>query len=249
MKLFIVSDLHIEDEHDPVYRALVTLLRSRAAAEDRVVLAGDLFDLFVGNKAIFRRRYSEFFDAVREAGARGVRVDYIEGNHDFLIRKAFSGMPNVTLYPREIRFEAGGKRFFIAHGDLVDRKDYGYRFLRGFFRSPVMKLFVASMPGEVIDWIGRRSSERSRMSGPRLPSELPTDRMERLRKTYRSYAAERLNEGYDFVVLGHCHDLDEKSFKIGNRSGQYINVGFPRVHGSMLSWEPGEERIQREAFR
>jgi hypothetical protein len=70
--------------------------------------------------------------------------------------------------------------------------------------------------------------------------------MERLRKIYRSYAAERLAEGYDYVVMGHCHDLDEMSFQIGGRAGQYVNVGFPRVHGSYLSWSPGDEKIMRE---
>ena len=70
--------------------------------------------------------------------------------------------------------------------------------------------------------------------------------MERLRNLYRSYAAERIARGCDFVVMGHCHDLDEKSFVIDGRPGQYVNVGFPRAHGSFLSWSPGDERIQRE---
>jgi hypothetical protein len=46
--------------------------------------------------------------------------------------------------------------------------------------------------------------------------------------------------------MGHCHDLDEKTFKIGSRIGQYVNVGYPRVHGSLLSWKEGEEKIGRE---
>jgi hypothetical protein len=53
-------------------------------------------------------------------------------------------------------------------------------------------------------------------------------------------------EGYDYVVMGHCHDLDEMSFKVGERVGQYVNVGYPPVHGSYLSWSPGDEKIMRE---
>jgi UDP-2,3-diacylglucosamine hydrolase len=246
MALYAVSDLHVSGAEDPLYRSLLSLLRDRAQGGDTVVLAGDLFDLFVGNKQVFQERYRDFFAAVREACGRGVRIHYIEGNHDFLLRKAFRGIPGFVLHDRDFEIELEGHRFFFAHGDLVDRKDYGYRFLRAFFRSPPLRAFVAVMPGGVIDWIGRSSSRASRGKKPLLPAQLPTDRMERLRNIYRSYAAERLAEGYDFVVMGHCHDLDEKSFIIGGRTGQYVNVGFPRVHGSFLSWAPGDERIQRE---
>jgi UDP-2,3-diacylglucosamine hydrolase len=246
MALYAVSDLHIWGPEDPLYRSLLSLLRDRAKSGDTVVLAGDLFDLFVGNKRVFRDRYSGFLSELAETGRRGVRVHYIEGNHDFHLRSAFARIPGLILHPREFALELDGRRFFFAHGDLVDRKDYGYRALRLFFRSPLMKAAVALMPDAMIEWIGQTSARKSRESKPRLPMQLPTDRLEYLRNIYRSYAAERLAHGFDFVVMGHCHDLDEKSFVIGARRGQYVNVGFPRVHGSFLSWSPGDESIQRE---
>lgn len=245
MRLIVVSDLHIWGPEDPMYAALIRLLETEAAAGDTVVLAGDLFDLFIGHKPIFLSRYQGFFDALAASASRGVKIHYIEGNHDFLMRKAFQGIPNMELHSREVVVEMEGKRFFVAHGDLVNRSDYSYRLLRGFFRSPVMRAFVRLAPGSLLDAIGQRSSRRSRAKKPLLTAQLPTERMQRLRLVYRNYAAERLGEGFDFVVLGHCHDLDEKHFKIGTRCGQYINVGYPRVHGSFLSWSPGDTEIQR----
>jgi UDP-2,3-diacylglucosamine hydrolase len=246
MRLLVVSDLHVSGPDDPLYASLLRLLGERTRPGDVVVLAGDLFDLFVGNKQVFVRRYSEFLQALRDAGSRGVELHYIEGNHDFHIRHAFRGIPGLKVHPQEVSFQLHGKRFFVAHGDLVDREDVGYRVLRGFFRSPIMKAFVAAAPDRWIEGIGRKSSETSRRKGPRLPSQLPANQVERLRRIYRSYAAERLAEGFDFVVLGHCHDLDEMRFQIGGRPGQYINVGYPRVHGSFLSWNPDEMEIYRE---
>jgi UDP-2,3-diacylglucosamine hydrolase len=248
VRFLVVSDLHVWGPDDPVYHSLLTLLRERVGAGDTLVLAGDVFDLFVGAKALFAERYADFLKALREAGERGARIHYIEGNHDFLIRRAFAGIAGLQTHPHHVRIEMEGKRFFVAHGDTVDRSDYGYRALRLFFRSPVMKAFVALAPGKLIDRIGKGSSARSRARNPVLPAQLPADRIERLRKAYRNYAAERLTEGYDYVVLGHCHDLDEMRFQIGGRPGQYVNVGYPRVHGSFLSWAPGDEVIQREAM-
>lgn len=246
MPLYAISDLHVRGPDDPLYRSLLLLLKDRARAGDTVVLAGDLFDLYVGNKRIFRERYREFFEAATEAGGRGVGMHYIEGNHDFQLKGAFSGVPGMTVHSLDFELKIEGKRFYFSHGDLVDPKDYGYRALRLFFRSPFMRAFVALVPDSWVEWIGQTSSRRSRDAKPRLPASLPRERLEYLRNTYRSYAADRLAQGADFVVMGHCHDLDEKCFVIDGRPAQYVNVGFPRVHGSFLSWSPGEERIVRE---
>jgi UDP-2,3-diacylglucosamine hydrolase len=246
MALYAVSDTHITGAEDPLFRSVLSLLRDRAREGDTVVLAGDLFDLFVGRKKVFMERYREFFSELESAGRRGVRIHYIEGNHDFHLSRVFARIPGVVLHGRDFELELSGKRFFFAHGDLVDRRDYGYRALRLFFRSPLVRAAFALLPGSAIEWVGRQSARASKGAKYRLPAQLPQGRMEYLRATYRSFAAERMARGADFVVMGHCHDLDEKSFVIGARQGQYVNVGFPRVHGSFLSWSPGDERIQRE---
>lgn len=242
MSVIAVSDLHIWGPDDPLYHSLLTLLNERVFPGDTVVLAGDLFDLFVGNKLVFINQYSAFIEALKKAGDRGATIHYIEGNHDFLLKKAFTSTKNVYVHPDQVKLEIAGKKFYFTHGDLVDPKDYGYRLLRMFFRSPIMKGLVSIAPGKWLEKFGNLSSRQSRQSH----SQLPHDRIEPLRKTFRNYAAEQIAQGSDFVVMGHCHDLDEMSFMVGNRKGQYVNIGFPRIHGSFLSWAPGEDKIQRE---
>lgn len=243
MSLYVISDLHIRDSDDPLYAALLRLVRERPVAGDTLVLAGDVFDLFVGNKRVFKDRYSELAGALDQAARAGVSVHYIEGNHDFMIRRAF---PSVQVHAHEVELELEGKRFLVLHGDTADHRDLGYRALRILFRSPLMWLFLAAMPGKWLDGFGKFLSRSSRERKPLLPAELPIERRERLRKVYRSFAAGKIAEGYDFVVMGHCHDLDEMSFKVGEREGQYVNVGYPRAHGSLLRWSPGDAKIARE---
>lgn len=246
MSLVVLSDLHVWGKEDPFYSALLTLMRERVSPGDTLVLAGDVFDLFIGNKKIFLERYSEFLAEARRAGERGVKIHYIEGNHDFLMKRALGNIPGLHLHKHDFALDLDGKRFFFAHGDTADRRDYSYRALRVFFRSPPMRAFVRLAPGSWIDGIGRLSSRRSRGAKPELASSMPTKNLEALRKVYRNFAAEQISKGSDYVVMGHCHDLDEMSFVVGGRRGQYINVGFPRLHGSYLSWELGDEKISRE---
>lgn len=246
MSLFAVSDLHIEGPDDPLYRDLLSLLNERTASGDTVVLAGDLFDLYVGNKEVFTSRYIEFFYALQSFAQRGVTCHYIEGNHDFLLKKVFKSFSSVYLHPHDVSVMIQGKRFYFAHGDTVVRSDYGYRFLRAFFRSPIMKFLVFLVPGSWLAKFGEWSSAMSRKRNSRQAPKHSLQKREFLRTAYRSHAAEILARGYDFVVMGHCHDLDEMVFKIGTRQGQYVNIGYPRIHGSFLSWSPGDQRIQRE---
>src|SRR5688572_14037481 len=126
MNLYVVSDLHIWGSEDPLYFSLLSLLRDRAVAGDTVVLAGDLFDLFVGNKPVFTQRYSDFVKEMAKAAGRGVVIHYIEGNHDFLMRQVFEGVSGVMIHPCEVSVELQGKHFYFAHGDTVNPRDYSY---------------------------------------------------------------------------------------------------------------------------
>jgi UDP-2,3-diacylglucosamine hydrolase len=246
MSLVAVSDLHIWGSEDPLYHSLVSLVLERVHPDDTLVLAGDIFDVFVGNKAIFVQEYSRFIDALKTSSAKGIKVHYIEGNHDFLLKSVFANCPGVQVHTESVDLQIDEKKFFFAHGDLANHRDYGYRFLRAFLRSLFLRAVVVLVPGWFVKMVGERSSKYSRTLTPRNPSELPIERRERLRAAYRSFAASKMVEGFDFIVMGHCHDLDEKMFKIGSRVGQYVNVGYPRVHGSLLSWQSGEEKISRE---
>ncbi len=241
MKLSVLSDLHIQDSHDPAYEALLRILKNQNS-EDVLVLAGDIFDLFVGNKTLFKTRYDKFLILLKKICEQGTEVHYIEGNHDFHLSSVFSRLPQFFLHSSAFEAHWGNCRFWIAHGDLVDLKDYRYLSLRTFFRSPLMQLFVATAPDSWIEWIGQTSSQKSREHRPRMPDQLPPDQLQQLREKYRSYAEKKMSFGYNFVILGHCHDLDEAF------SSCYMNMGFPKIHGSYIEWRPGSPKLERKPF-
>lgn len=240
-RLFVISDLHIGGPDDPLCVRLIALVRDRLEAGDTLVLAGDIFDLFVGAKPVFLERYGALLGELEAALRRGVKLHYIEGNHDFLLAlggdffvKRLAGM---KIHDSEVAFEsgAGGPRIYVAHGDLVDTADRGYLAMRSFFRGRLMRAYVSRAPGAWVDGLGNFLSHQSReRGGARLPEDFSPERLERLRAAYRGFAEAKIrDEGYRFVVLGHCHDLDEAKFA---PVGQYMNVGYPRKHGSCVLW-------------
>lgn len=243
--LYILSDLHIESESDPLYTDLIRFVCG-LDREDVVVFAGDVFDVFLGNKRLFKDRYQTFIAELRSQASLGIQFHYIEGNHDFYLYDTFPSVPGIKIHVREAVIEIAGKRILIAHGDLVDRTDVSYLALRAAFRSPIIKRLFWVLPDTWVDAFGKRSSRMSRTIKDK--SDGFCYGLDGLRKKYRNYAIDQMKQGYDFVVLGHCHDLDEISVKIGDRQCQYINVGYPRIHRSILAIGPGDSKIARTAF-
>jgi UDP-2,3-diacylglucosamine hydrolase len=249
-RLVYISDLHLRSAEDPLYRKLLALLASLepAGRSAVVVLGGDVFDLFVGPMRVFLERYAEFLALIKRLARAGVEVHYIEGNHDFLLKAVYADTPAIRVHPREHALSVGERKFYVAHGDLVDRRDWGYRLLRVFFRSPVIRFMVRYCPDSWIEKLGAFSAERSKGREARTPTGLPAEKIEGLRRLYRSFASEKIGAGFDFVVLGHCHDLDQMRFKVGERGGHYMNAGFPPLHGSYIAWDGSSAELERRPF-
>jgi UDP-2,3-diacylglucosamine hydrolase len=236
VKAVLISDIHITGPHDPLYRSLIEMVRAEIGPGDALVLAGDIFDFFVGKQPTLLRRYRELFDLIREKARAGARIDYIEGNHDFHLRRAFEelfeGLP-VTVHPEEVVIATpSGRRLYVAHGDLVDREDRGYLALRALFRSPLAWLASVALPESVVDAIGAKSAET--FGAARSGDSRGAERIAALREKFRAFARAKFDEGFDSVVLGHCHDLDGCELESGQRRGRYLNIGFPRAHRSYV---------------
>lgn len=247
MKLVAISDIHIENTSDPIYEPVRDLVKREVDGRTCLVFAGDIFDFWVGDQRSLSRRYGEFLELLREKARAGAEIHYIEGNHDFHLKKAFRSISNIRVHAREISIDLGGKKLYVAHGDLVDRGDVGYLALRAFFRSPVIRLAARALPDRAVEAIGDTSARASRKVNPRVAEE-GSERLERTRRLFRNFAVEKIKQGYDYVILGHCHDSDEIKFRLGDREGQYLNVGYPKAHRKFIRWAPGDSFMEKVSF-
>jgi UDP-2,3-diacylglucosamine pyrophosphatase LpxH len=242
-QVHILSDLHLLAPSEPFYQRILQWMDRVPVAGDHVALAGDIFDVFVGNKAVFCSTHSPFFKAVKALLAREVRVYHIEGNHDFWLQGAYAAASGegVHVASEFVEIELEGKRLRIEHGDLADSTDRFYLLLRSFFKSGVGKFLVDSSPGILLHHLGHAWSNGSRDRQPELPDAWSEEKRSRLRQTYFEYAKSRLGPGKaDSLVMGHCHDAHE--------SPGYMNLGFPRKHQAWVRWTPESNRLERVPF-
>ena len=247
-KVFIFSDLHLTRLDSPLGEAFLRALDGLAGPGDATVLAGDVFEVLVGGSPYFLRMHTAFFEKIRELVERGVRVDYIEGNHDFHLRELLPAA--VRIHDARVDLEVAGAdgktlKIRVEHGDLVDPDDTAYLRMRSLFRSGWVRSLVRILPGAAIErlaeWIARPPEQKE----ADLPGKGGGPVSDSLRRKFRGHAEAVRRQGIDFVVMGHCHDLDEWG-------GFYWNMGYPPVHRQFLVYEmpePGtKETLKRRNF-
>jgi UDP-2,3-diacylglucosamine hydrolase len=223
-RLAVFSDCHVQHNEDPCLEKLIQQIEDlELQRHDTLVLLGDIFDFAVGIEP-YLERYARFFDLLKSLHDRGIKLIYVEGNHDFDLKSLFkkkklSGLELIENGSFTLDF--GSKRYLFTHGDLVNKKDYGYRLLRFTLRTTAVRGLIQSLPHKWVMKIGERASHSSRKY-----NEPDLKTLQKIRKLYRNFACEKIQSGYDGVISGHNHLEDYFEVQIGGRKGVYVNPGF-----------------------
>lgn len=171
---------------------------------------------------------------LRRLSDRGVKLFYIQGNHDFHLQDAFRE-GSVQILDSELVI---GK-IYIAHGDLVDQDDRGYLGLRSLLRSRGIQWLASLLPGKAVESIGElisRPHDQKEKELIQAPGSVPRER-----PIFRRFAEGKKRQGFDFVILGHCHDLDDlQPF--------YFNMGYPPIHRQFLFYDSASNSFRRRVF-
>ena len=243
-RVFIFSDLHLVHLDSELGSVFLAALDVPSGPRDAVIFAGDVFEVMVGDSSFFKTHYALFFKKVESLLSRGVRVDYIEGNHDFHLQGLLPGQ--VRIHDESVDLDVLGAderaiRIRVEHGDRVELEDHRYLRMRSIFRSKEVKQISQLLPGGVIEKLASLISRGSDQKISDLPENWSEQDRMRLRMKFRTHAETLHRQGVDLVVMGHCHDLDEWG-------GFYWNMGYPPIHRQFLVYETPVSG-QKESFK
>lgn len=195
--LVFIGDAHL-DSGEPAVEDFARFLTRLAPATRCVVLMGDLFNLWIGQKALEQPHQSRVLDAMRALRRAGVTVRYVEGNRDYRITAAYAGDAVDDATDGGLVERQGGRSLFAIHGDLANRADRQYRAWRRLSRSlPVWLLFTA-LPRSVRLGVAQDLETRMRRTNLGYKRAFPE-------AAVRDYAASTFAMGHDALVLGHFH--------------------------------------------
>jgi UDP-2,3-diacylglucosamine hydrolase len=128
-RLFL-SDLHLADPEDAVFRTFEQLLVAESAAVDEIYLLGDLCEVWVGDDddGPLARALVDVLARV----SRQARVLVMRGNRDFLFGQGFEAATGACLIPDPHPLD---ERTLLAHGDAYCIDDAPYQNVRRMLRS------------------------------------------------------------------------------------------------------------------
>ena len=215
-KTYFFSDAHLglgsrEEDRQKEMR-LIQFLSSIQKDASQIYIVGDLFDYWFEYTSVVPKKYFRLFAKLAELTEQKIRIFFIAGNHDFWVKDYFRDELGMEVHVHPVEAEICGKRFLIHHGDGLLKDDLGYRILKKILRSKTNIFLFSLIHPDIAGMLARWSSQTSRQYTSH--------------RTYESsgmvnFAAQKIKEGFDFVIMGHNHVPSVHSLE----GGVYVNLG------------------------
>lgn len=222
---WFVSDIHLKDINERSGNILLRFLHSLTERERPVThlfLLGDIFDLWIGESAIFAERFGPIVEALAKLRRQGVEIHYFEGNHDVHVSKFWEKNLGIPCWTEAKYFSLGKKLLRLEHGDLINLNDQAYLRYRRFYRHGVMEKLAYGLPGLFWDGLGKWASRTSR----KYSAKDRESRNQELREMIRAHAHRSFAEApFDAVISGHMHIRDDYEFAVDGRLIRSLNLG------------------------
>ena len=217
--IYFVSDIHLgaptlsEEFETMQKKELLKFLDNVERTGSRLTIVGDLFDFWYEYKYVIPKDYFWLYAKLKSLVESGIAVDYIAGNHDFYLGRFFSQSVGLKVYQDGFSEEICGKKFLVIHGDGLAVKDSGYRMLKRFLRYNFVRWMIRWLHPDIGFSLAKAFSKKSR--------EYTSSKDFGESDGMMMFARKKIEEGYDFVVMGHNH---MPRFEHMGK-GIYINLG------------------------
>jgi len=195
--IYVIGDSHIglADGHEKEINAWLDRL---VALEPKALyLNGDLFHYLIAHPTFKTKSVQKVMAKFREVVDGGTPIHFVEGNRDFFLAGSFV-QDAVTDIALEYAVPAGAQRYLIVHGDLINDRDWRYRFWRRASKNALTRFGVNFIPKSIARRFVDGVESRLSRSNFKHKARLPVEQME-------AYGRQRAREGFTHVVLGHFH--------------------------------------------
>ncbi len=215
--VYFISDIHLGfggTEAERIKEELLLKFLEKIKKNCEVLfIVGDLFDYWFDYKHVIPRKFFRTLAALDNLKKNDIQIEYLMGNHDFGHWIFFEKELSIPIYKNDIEREINGTAFYISHGDGKAYNDTGYRVLKKILRNPVSNWLYRLLHPDIGIGLASSSSKTSRNYTDKKDFG-ETDGM-------KDFAANKIEEGCDFVIMGHKHQIEKHNFG----KGIYYNLG------------------------
>lgn len=218
LDIVVISDVHL-GTYGCEAKKLLNYLNS--IEPKHIVLNGDIVDIWQFKKRFFPKSHMKVIKKLMSLSADGVRVTYITGNHDELLRKfTDSQIGNISIV-NKLLLDIDGKKMWFFHGDVFDISIQKAKWIAKLGGWGYDLLIVLN---RWVNWfLEKRGKERYSFS-QKIKNNVKgaVKYINDFEKTASDLAIEK---EYDYVVCGHIHQPTIEVKTNSKGSTTYMNSG------------------------
>ena len=218
MDWLFVGDAHFAFGDGDRRKHFLNFIINNKSTLNTLVIMGDFFDFWFGfrNLSPLIKEYGDILKLLKQLRTDGVKVIYLEGNHEFCMNPYMREKLGIEVYDNFTEIDLDGKKVFLAHGDR-SYPTVSHRILTWLLRNRLTYLLISLLGPRIVIAVARWWSASSRKRSLKESSEV----ISRLKQ----FAQRKLNEGFDTVILAHTHLPEAITMEKRGGEGYYFNVG------------------------
>lgn len=239
VELVVLSDLHL-GTYGCHAQELLRYLRS--IQPQRLVLNGDIIDIWQFKKRFWPRHHTQVIKELLNFITQGVEVIYVTGNHDELMRR-FAGfeVPNFQVVNKVVLELDDHKHAWIFHGDVFDvTMKYSVWLAKLGAVGYDMLIYFNRFVNRCMERMGRGKISLSK----RIKNSVKT--AVKFISDFEETAAEiAIENRFDYVVCGHIHQPVIRTMYNDHGFVEYLNAGDWIENLTALEYHNGQWKLFR----
>lgn len=218
VEVVVISDTHL-GTYGCHAGELLSYLKS--INPKKLILNGDIIDIWQFSKSYWPESHMRVIKHITGLLAKGVKVYYVTGNHDEMLRKFVGFKMGSLKIVNKVVLKLDGKRAWVFHGDVFDVTMQNSKWLARLGAIGYDTLILINrMFNHISESMGRGKLSLSKKIKNSVKSAV------KFINDFEQTAADiAISNGYNYVICGHIHQPEIK--KIINKEGSvtYLNSG------------------------
>jgi UDP-2,3-diacylglucosamine pyrophosphatase LpxH len=216
--IVVISDVHLGTygcRANELFRYL------KSIKPKQLILNGDIIDIWQFSKRYWPKSHMKIVKLIMDLVGKGVKVHYITGNHDEMLRK-FEGLQMGSFeITNKLVLPIRGKKAWIFHGDVFD---ITMKHAKWIAKLGAIGYDTLILINSVVNYISKKIGRGPVSMSKRIKNGVKS--AVKFINNFENIAAElAIENNYDYVICGHIHQPEKKKIKTSKGTVLYLNSG------------------------
>tara|TARA_R110002167_G_scaffold25714_9_gene89003 strand:- start:1714 stop:2562 length:849 start_codon:yes stop_codon:yes gene_type:complete len=236
--IVVISDIHL-GTYGCHAKELFAYLKS--IKPKQVVLNGDIIDIWQFSKRYWPKSHMRVVKLLMEWVAKGIKVHYITGNHDEMLRKFVGFQMGSFSISNKIVLQVNGEKAWMFHGDVFDVTMQHSRWIA---KLGAVGYDFLILLNRAVNYCSKKlgkgpvSMSKNIKNGVKSAIKFISD--------FEKIAADiAIEKDFDYVVCGHIHQPEMKTINTEKGSVMYLNSGDWVENLTALEYRKGKWNLYR----